>query len=201
MMAQAWSKGDRLVHLECPEWGVGEVLTAEAASHQSTPCQRVTIRFARAGMKTLSTAVARLAPASEASRLEAAIQDLGGWLDDAKKREAVAEVLTSLPEDATDPFRSLKGRIETTCRLFRFTGSGSSLVEWAAAQTGLADPLSQFSRHELEAHFARFRTALEGNLRRLAGDALRSEPALIDALPPEARRVIAEVVKRSHNGR
>ncbi len=49
-----FSKDDRVVHALRPEWGVGRVLRAEATQRDGTPCQRLTIRFERAGSKTES---------------------------------------------------------------------------------------------------------------------------------------------------
>ncbi len=201
MSVRQWSRGDRVVHVECPEWGVGEVLTAEAGVNATADGQRLTVRFTKAGMKTLTTSYAKLAPAGAPSRLDVAIEERGGWLDGGKVKEAVGEVLGSLPEEATDPFRPLKARIEATARLCRYSSSGGSLIEWASAQTGLDDPLSRFSRHELEAHFARFRQSLEAHLKRLVLDAKRGDPKALEGLSEDADRVVRETMRRGENGR
>lgn len=201
MSVRHWSRGDRVVHVECPEWGVGEVLSAEAGVNNTADGQRLTVRFTKAGMKTLTTTYAKLAPAGTTSRLDAAIEERGGWLDGGKAKEAVVEVLGSLPEEATDPFRPLRARVEATSRLFKYSSSGGSLIQWASAQTGLDDPLSRFSRHELEEHFARFRQSLESHLRRLVMDARRGDPKALEGLPVEADRVVREMMRRTENGR
>ncbi len=66
MATRTFSKGDSVIHSGKPEWGPGDVMTAEGQLHEGKPCQRLTIRFARAGLKTISTAFADLRPASEA---------------------------------------------------------------------------------------------------------------------------------------
>lgn len=201
MSVRQWNRGDRVVHVECPQWGVGEIVSAEAAVNEPADTQRLTVRFTRAGVKTLSTAFAKLAPADKQTRLDAAIEERGGWLDENKRKEAIADVLGSLPDETTDPFRPLRSRIEATCRLFRFSPSGASLIHWASAQTGLDDPLTRFSRHELEQHFARFRQVLETHLKRLIADAQRSDPRAIEGLPDEANRIVRDAARRLTNGR
>src|SRR5262245_5175983 len=68
-MDKDWTKGDSVIHADKPEWGSGEVLIAEQGIHEGKPCQRLTIRFTRAGMKTLSTAFANLKSAADSPRL------------------------------------------------------------------------------------------------------------------------------------
>ncbi|MBZ0173299.1 MAG: DUF3553 domain-containing protein, partial [Phycisphaerales bacterium] len=58
-----WKSGDRVVHTTRPEWGLGRVLSATSIREDGQDAQRLTVRFDRAGTKTLSTAVARLAQA------------------------------------------------------------------------------------------------------------------------------------------
>ena len=97
-----------------------------------------------------------LAPANghgAAADLEAVWQDrLSGRSPD--------EVMARLPEAATDPFSGLEARLKATLGLYRFTDQGGSLLDWAAAQSGLKDPLSEFSRHDLERHFFQVRCEL-----------------------------------------
>ena len=57
--------GDRVRHAGRPEWGVGAVQSTEASAHEGKPCQRVTVRFEREGLKTLSTAFADLRSADQ----------------------------------------------------------------------------------------------------------------------------------------
>lgn len=184
-----WKQGDKIVHKGRPEWGVGEITAVARENHEGQPCQRVSVRFARAGLKTLSTAFATLGPAEERPGLP----PQNGWLPPASD-ETDAEVMTRLPEPATDPFLPALSRLRNSLDLFRFTGSGSSLIDWAVIQSGLDDPLSRFNRHQLEEFFARFMANLEGHVRKLAGDLKRADPgalaAAISAAPPGAQRAL-----------
>jgi hypothetical protein len=77
----------------------------------------------------------------------------------------------------TDPFQSLARRLEATVESFKFSTEARSLIDWAVAQTGLSDPLSKYTRHELELGFARFARDRELHLRDLVKQ-LRSQGKL-----------------------
>lgn len=185
----AWKAGDRVIHRGRPEWGIGEVTSAERDTHEGQSCQRLNVRFARAGLKTLSTAVADLGPAEERPALAAQ----NGWLPPASD-ETEVEVMTRLPEAATDPFRPLSARLKTSLDLYRFTGTGASLIDWAVIQSGLDDPLTRFNRHQLEQFFERFRVNLDQHVRKTAAELKRSDPAGLSAAvagaPPAAQRAL-----------
>lgn len=189
MAVRQWRKGERVVHAGRPEWGVGEITAAEGVSHEAVPCQRLTIRFARAGLKTISTAFADLQESDGRAPAAAASESGDSWPPLAS--ESASEVFTRLPEAATDPFRTVEQRMKSTADLFRFTGSGASLVDWAVMQCHLPDPLSRFNRHELEGHYERFRTALVAHLRRLMAEAEKREPGAVSRVaataPPAAQ--------------
>lgn len=185
-----WKPGDKVVHKGRPEWGVGEVTGADRDTHEGQPCQRVSIRFARAGLKTISTAFATLGPAEERQMIAA--QD-AGWLPQPSD-ENDQEVMSKLPEPATDPFLPLGARLRNSLALYKFTGTGASLIDWAVIQSGLDDPLSRFNRHQLEQFFERFKVNLDGHVRKLAGDLRRTDPAALQAAvaaaPPGAQRAL-----------
>ena len=193
----AWKAGDRIAHASRPEWGAGLVLAAERVREQGKDFQRLTVRFDRAGTKTISTSIARVVPAGQqvepkpmaTTTSEVSFQPEGG------RAELVARLVT-LPEPATDPFTSLASRLEATVGLYRFTGEGASLLDWAAAQTGLKDPLSSFSRHELEVEFKKFQTGLETHLRKLVGDAVRREPQALASLSAKAPASVRPLLTR-----
>lgn len=208
MVNREWKLGDRLMHAGRPEWGIGEVRSAESLSQNGIRCQRLTVRFERGGVKTLSTAFADLRTADQMPRLvEQEVTEphrnggsTRGWLADAEQG-SVVDQMTKLPEEATDPFRTRKARFEAALNLYRFTPTGASLLDWASIQSGLKDPLSNFSRHELERLFDRFRAHLDAHLKKL-GLELRKEDhagmmALIEAAPPAAK----QAVKRLDIGR
>lgn len=173
-------------HSARPEWGIGLVTAVEPAVIEGKPTQRLTIRFERAGLKKLAAVAADLVPAGDDSPLtdadehRAAAAALGQHDD-----SGICRILAAVPEDARDPFRSLADRFARTLDLYRFNGQGASLLDWAAMQTGLADPLSRFSRHDLETYFERFRRALDTHARQLAFDMAKADPAA-------ASRIIAE---------
>ncbi len=199
MAGEIWKSGDWVMHSGRPEWGSGQVSTAETLVQNGQKCQRLVVRFDRAGTKTLSTAYADLrasvagGKASYAETKPAEDEPLTAAFDLAQ----VVKALSGVPEAATDPFVSLPKRVETTLNLYRFTGTGSSLLDWAAMQTGLKDPLSAFNRHELEQHFQTFRTNVEVHLRKVWRDLRRADPAaaskLEAAAPPDARYALRRI--------
>ena len=195
-----WQSGDRVVHTSRPEWGLGRVLSATSIREEGKDAQRLTIRFDRAGTKTLSTAVARLAQADTVP------VEVFTTAADAEEPEAVAPAelaarLAGLPDAVTDPFRPLARRLETAVGLYRFEPHGKSLLDWAAAQTGLADPLSAFSRHDLEEGFDRFRQALDSHLAKLVGQAKREEPAALSGLGAKVTPQVRDMLTRLLTGR
>lgn len=193
--------GDRVVHASRPEWGQGVVTAAAADTVEGKSCQRLTIRFDRAGLKTLSTALAKLRPATaadatpEPSNGQAEAPKFGatGWLDRAGA-EPPEVVMARLPEAATDPFATPEQRLTATLALYRFTDQGAPLLDWAASQTGLADPLTVFNRHQLEQFFARFAHARDQHLRQMCEDLRKKDPGALDRLlaqaPPNAKAAL-----------
>ncbi|MBX3316704.1 MAG: DUF3553 domain-containing protein [Phycisphaeraceae bacterium] len=199
MSTSGWKVGDRVIHAGRPEWGTGAVTSVEAAVHNGHACQRLGIRFDRVGPKTISTAFADLRHPDAAPSLDRKLSDAAGL--DGPDHLKAAQVLGELPDEATDPFISFKARLTNTLKLYRFTGSGGSLLDWATAQTGLSDPLSRFSRHELELAFDRFKMNLEQHLRRLVQDARKKEPESIAAAMSSAPPAGQQALKRADNWR
>lgn len=187
MPPQAYAFGDRLTHAAKPEWGVGEVVAAQNVQQDGQACQRLQVRFERAGLKTLSTAVANLRPAAAAgARTPAAAEPVD--LSDP------VETMCAVPEPARDPFATPAARLEATLDLYRYTPTGASLLDWAARQSGLADPLERFNRHELEAFFERFRFNLDGHLAKVVREVRVQDPQalqrIVAAAPAEARQAV-----------
>jgi hypothetical protein len=198
-MDHEYTFGDRVVHAGKPEWGAGQVLSSQIMQQDGERCQRLSIRFERAGLKTISTAFADIRPAADAPMIDQATAEMGsGWLAEAGEMTP-EDVMVRLPEEVSDPFRSLKSRLESTLALYRFNEEGGSLIDWAAVQSGLKDPLSRFNRHELETLFARFASERDAQLARLFSDAKRTEPETykeMAARTPES----AQRAMRSANG-
>lgn len=197
MTEAVWKSGDRVVHTARPEWGFGRVLSVTAIRENGTDAQRVTVRFDRAGTKTLSTAVARLAQADSAP-VQVLAPDDGedDPFSQALDKASITARLHALPDPATDPFLPMARRLESTAGLYRFEDHGKSLLDWAAAQTGLADPLSALSRHDLEEAFRRFRHNLDAHLAKLVQQARREEPAALSGLGAKVTPQVREMLTR-----
>lgn len=165
--------GDLIMHVRRPEWGEGVVDQAIAIEHEGSPAQRLVVRFTHHGRVTLNTAIAplvtRSAGAGEplnmtrtttstrtayASPAAAATSDRG-WLAALENKQNDHE-LHRLPDNLSDPFLSSARRLANTLENYRFNSDRRTLIDWAVAQTGLHDPLSKYTRHELEQAFGRF---------------------------------------------
>ncbi len=114
--------------------------------------------------------------------------------------DAVEKLLT-LPDDATDPFRPLAARLRATLALYRFNDTGASLLDWAAAQTGLPDPLSRFNRHELERHFQDFRIASDNHLRKIVREMSRQDSAGLAAAAQGLQPAALTALRRAGGAR
>jgi hypothetical protein len=102
------------------------------------------------------------------------------WLASMHSNSDAAK-LADLPMAATDPLSTLSRRLTLTLELYRFGDDARSMIDWAAARTGLVDPLTQYSRHELEQHYQAFRAKREHYCRQLVGLIRQSgEDALLD---------------------
>jgi hypothetical protein len=198
MPGTEWKLGDRVLHASRPEWGIGEVRGVDAVVQDGVKSQRLTIRFDRVGVKTLSTAFAELeaAPQGASPTAQANGEANGGWLAEAEAAGSELK-LAELPESATDPFKTRKARLDATLGLYRFTGVGASLIDWAAMQSGLKDPLSRFSRHELEQLWDRFRNNLDAHLKRLVWEMKKADPTglaqAVAAASPNAKQALRRV--------
>ncbi|MBY0311217.1 MAG: DUF3553 domain-containing protein [Phycisphaerales bacterium] len=227
-----FSTGQRVLHTGKPEWGSGLITEAMKTTQDGKPCQRLTIRFDRAGLKTISTAFANLIPAEDAAPLAADPIDLpraggsndgpttrgdsgarvgvGGGSGGQSEKEAefaarlmgapasleIRQRMTRLPEPATDPFLTVVDRLKNTIGLYRFQPTGASLLDWAAMQSGLSDPMSRFNRHELEKFFESFAIARDQHLKKVAADARKLEPEKTMALLKAAPSIVQQVLRR-----
>lgn len=205
----SFKAGDRVRHENRPEWGIGVVQQATPVSVGGKPSQRLVVRFGNAGLKTLSTIGAALVAVEARTENEpseprpgagqvgtsalAEPQPEGGWLASISKRKP-EDAFMGIPPSATDPFLPLEARLKATLNLWRFEPAGRSLIDWAVAQTGVNDPLSRHTRHELEQYFDRWSFVRQKHLARLLDearfDAGLIESALADA-PPAARKAVA----------
>lgn len=199
MTTRDWKMGDRLMHAGRPEWGIGEVRSAEHVVQEGVKSQRLTIRFDRAGVKTLATAFADLRPPDEMPQVPTAPghdEPDGNWLKQAEAG-SINEMMIRVPEAASDPFKSRKARLESTLGLYRFTGAGSSLLDWSAMQSGLKDPLSRFNRHELERFFEQFKLALDAHLKRLVQELKKADPQALAEVAAAAEPAGKQALRRA----
>lgn len=226
--------GDRLIHPGKPEWGVGTVASASGAVHEGAPCQRLAIRFDRAGLKTITTAFVNLRKAAahtaslhEPKPAPAPAAALGSTPD---RRPAMGSSpstaasegpdpfgppsptglphdprelrrkMTAICDDAVDPFQTPAARLRAVLGLYRFEATPGSLMDWAAAQSGLSDPLSHFTRHELEEYFSDFRRNLDKALSKAVADASKADPAelrlIAQSAPPGGQRALQSLHRR-----
>jgi hypothetical protein len=175
------------------------VSSTQPAAHEGTPCQLLTCRFERAGLKTISTGVADIRRADEAEA-EPPETAPDGWLDTIEKRD-LPERMARLPESTRDPFTTLEARLRATLDLFRFSDRGVSLLDWAAMQTRLKDPMTRFNRHELEEFFRRFAHSRDEHLRSLLLEAKRREPDAIARAAAGASPEARSAMQRLYDGR
>lgn len=199
----AWSKGDRVIHAAKPEWGVGELLTAEPLSAGAAvkEGQRLTIRFERGGTKAISTEFAELKPMGDMPLRRTTLTEEGQVFSFAPTPTELKELMTKLPEQATDPFVSLPKRFAATLDLYRFGDTPAALLDWACMQTGLKDPLTRFNRHELEQWFGRFRIEADDHLKKLAREMRKADPRSIDAAATTCGASAKQALRRVDFGR
>ncbi len=194
--------GDKVRHEKRPEWGVGTVMKTYHADNG----QRITIRFPNAGVRTVHTSHAELHHVDESPEFNnvddrAPIENVNrlrenGWLHPLADRKTM-EIMTSLPDAVRDPFNSLHRRLRITLDLYRFTRNGHGLIDWAIAQTGLNDPLTQFNRHELEQYYDRWFTILNAHLSHLVQEARQDElplQQLFQKSPPAGQTALRELL-------
>lgn len=196
MTPSQYHRGDRVRHAVRPEWGEGVVEQAAVAPGDSG-AQRLVVSFANHGRVTINTAFASIVPANGSAN-----DNTGqGWLDRVAATGnggATPKQLSDLPDGCTDPFASLTKRLKATLDLYRFERTPLALMEWAVAQTGLTDPLSEHSRHDLEQNFLTFERQRESQLIALVKDAKRQGRAeaitqLSGKLKPYAQAALQRV--------
>ncbi len=204
MSQRKFQFGDRVRHVRRPEWGIGSIVKIEQTALNGQPAQRLSVRFPNAGLKTLVAANAELELVT-AERSNVAVDEAHpvnewenlseeDWLEPLARRK-VEEAMTRLPPEIRDPFNSLRKRLVLCLDLYRFEKTGRGLIDWAVAQTGLDDPLSRFTRHELEQLFEPWSSQRQQHLGRLLGEA-QSELGLVRELVASATPAAQQAVRR-----
>lgn len=168
-MPHNYAFGDQIRNTARPEWGVGTIVRLE-------PGGKLAARFEFVGLKQLDPKVAPLALASADNRpgsenweppAAAFFRSEEVALSASARQKLLIDVMTRLPDDVTDPFHPVEGRIRACASLYRFGNDSPGLMAWAVAQTGLQDPMDQLPRHELESLFGRWREVRDRTLREL----------------------------------
>lgn len=201
--------GDRVRHSSRPEWGVGTVIKVEQSAANGAMTPRVTVRFPNTGIKVLAALPIPLEVVTdegdepvddERAIALASAFDAPDWLAPVAQKKAL-EAMMHLSMAVRDPFLSVRDRLKNTLDLYRFERTGSELIDWAVAQTRLDDPLSRFTRHELEQYFDRWAHERENHLKKLLGEA-RRDPEVTGELDELLKRAPARAqqVMRQHIG-
>lgn len=201
MLTKQFAFGDKVVHAGRPEWGTGIVSAAVPDTQEGKSCQRVTIRFERVGIKTLSTGVANLVPADDAPAMVAAEANPADPFAGGGSDKSARELMLKLPDGCTDPFQPPRVRLEATARLFRFNEHGGSLIDWAAAQSGLKDPMTRFNRHELEDLFKRWVMTRDEHLKKLIWEMKKQDPVGLSLAVKGATGKAQAMMRRFDTGR
>jgi len=188
--------GDRVLNSARPEWGPGTVTRAERVMHEGQPAERLNVRFASVGLKTLHTGVVDLISADEKPPADGVVER-SGWIGELEGNKP-ADVMVRLQAEASDPFKSLWQRLHFTLDLYRFSREPRALTDWAIAQSGLADPLTRFSRHELETFFDRWARTRDAHLVDLVREATRTDPTQADQILAAASPEVRQVLRRPH---
>ena len=204
MTDQQFQLGDRIVHTGKPEWGVGVISMAASTLHEGAPCQRITARFDRAGLKTLSTAFATLEHADH----QTSIRDHENTPDTAPPNPLLTaspretqDIMVAIPESATDPFATPAERLRATLELYRFSDQGGGLIDWAVMQSGFGDPLTHFTRHDLEAYFELFGKNLHAHLSKMVSQAKSVPAAELVKIAQNAPDAGKSALQRLHRAR
>lgn len=66
------------------------------------------------------------------------------------------------------------------------------------AQSGLPDPLTRFSRHELETFFDRWARHRDAHLIELVREASRTDPRQVEQMLAQAQPEVRQVLRRPH---
>lgn len=176
--------GDLVKHPLRPEWGDGQVRQVSLAKHNGKEGQRLVIMFKNHGKVTINTAVIQLHAKDKATD-EMKTANSADWLSELEAQRGIKKNdLTGLPESLTDPFTDIITRVERTLGDYRYTSDNPrSLLEWAMRQTGMNDPLTQYTRHDLEEAFSRYTYVRYKHLLELVRTVKRSNKRpLLDAL-------------------
>lgn len=176
------------------DWGAGVVLRVATAMVQDAPQHRVVVQFPHA-TRTLLVPPARIDwPRDDPQRSDA------GWIGTIGSN-SLDDRLRRVSDDVLHVLGGIRARLAAVYPLFEVRDDEKGILAWARRQTGVGDPLTQWTRDELSDAFAAFCTERDAHLRGLAArlvlaegkDALQAELA---ALEPDARARVEAALRR-----
>lgn len=168
---QQFNVGDKVAHPKKPEWGTGVVVDAQPATHDGVAAQRLRIDFANKRNTTLNTAIAPLVSGEqinpnstpppkglgqEMSMSTNTSKPGAGWLDELEGSNGGKRELWDIPDACDDAFSSDEQQLDACLDTFKYSTDPGPLFQWAVVQTGLDDPLTKYTRVELEQAFPRY---------------------------------------------
>jgi hypothetical protein len=177
-----------------PDWGNGKVLQVKPIQNDGQSAHRVQVHFERTGLRWIIAPPARLvSPTAEPERA-------AGWIEQMGK-SSLDDRLRAIPAEVVDMLGTPRQRLAALVPLFAVTNEPRSLMRWAIDQTGVTDPLSHWSRDELQIALADFCVDRDSHFRNVAAliqikegpEALR---AVIDEVPADIRAAIKEAMSR-----
>src|SRR5262245_32162795 len=141
--------GQKVINPSRPEWGVGQVLRVSEVVENGVTVHRVSVQFPT-GHRNL------LMPPAKLCNPQPEKQRQAGWLDGLAKTDLDTK-LRSLPEDVLFFLGLPHQRIAAAASMYEWEESDAGLVRWARKQTMTSDPLSLWTRDELQSAYADYR--------------------------------------------
>jgi hypothetical protein len=124
-----------------------------------------------------------------------------GWLDELEQSSGGSHELWALPDALKDPFASPAQRLRATLETYKFSTEPRALLDWARVQTRLDDPLTKYTRQELEQAFPRFARDRDQHLRTMIkelkrkGDQASIKAAMKGGLVPQAQSALDKALR------
>ncbi len=168
------------------DWGTGQVLRVQSSTTAGQTVHRVSIQFTT-GHRTLLIPPARLIEPSPNDEPAAP----AGWLDRIAG-DTPDDRLRRLPDSATQVLGTLAERVAALAPYYACDDDTVDLVRWARRLTGIADPLTRWSRDALETAYGQFIQNRDQYLARIVSDARRARgPGVVE----EALEAVADDVR------
>ena len=185
--------GQKVCNPARPEWGQGTVLRIQTSPVGGQPVYRVSIQFST-GHRVIQVPPGRLACPQAGPQREA------GWLDKAA-RQTTDDRLAALPESVREFLGTSAQRLVVIARLYEVGDDATSLMTWARSQSGVADPMSLWSRDEIRVAYDEFCRRRDTLLREIVAAIRRtSGPAALGEawkeVPDAARERMQAIVTR-----